>query len=505
MSEQRVIVQAIGGRQLEALAAGPADGLTVVLHNGTPAGLMPAPAVAAAAAERGLRLVLYARPGYGGSTPDPGRRVRGATADVAAVLDALGAGGVRDASAGLVAARTPWPAPPCCPAGAWPPPPWPESAPYHAEGLDWWHGMAAENLAEFQAAIAGPEALTGFLEPAARELASITGADVAAGLGDLASAADKAAVTGEFADYLAASFRAAVAGGIAGWRDDDLAFVTDWGFTMAEAGAGAPVAVWQGDQDMMVPWSHGQWLAAHIPGARAHLLPGEGHLTLVHSFGAILDDLLGPGRPPRVITGAPVPERSGRGGPAEGTAERQRERDAVHRGRQRRGSTARPRRCRAAPSRCLAAWPRHTTAATAARAVPSASAVPAGRTVMRGAVAPPLPQREIGGQGDAARAARPRSPAAGSRPTWSASMAVTHECVPGSPGEPAGAVRPGVGARRPGRGQELVAFHRLSSSRAISPAAPIARKPAPPTRAAVSASRRASARDGRAERRPGGR
>ena len=115
---------------------------------------------------------------------------------------------------------------------------------------------------------------------------------MAAGLGDLASAADKAAVTGEFADYLAASFRAAVAGGIAGWRDDDLAFVTDWGFTMADAGAGAPVAVWQGDQDMMVPWSHGQWLAAHIPGARAHLLPGEGHLTLVHAFGAILDDLL---------------------------------------------------------------------------------------------------------------------------------------------------------------------------------------------------------------------
>jgi pimeloyl-ACP methyl ester carboxylesterase len=291
MSEQRVIVQAIGGRQLEAVVSGPADGLTVVLHNGTPAGLMPAPAVAAAAAERGLRLVLYARPGYEGSTPDPGRRVRSAAADLAAVLDDLGAGEFVTvgwsgggphalACAALLPGR-------CLAAASMA-----GAAPHHADGLDWWHGMASENLAEFQAALAGPEALNGFLEPAARELASITGTDLAAGLGDLASAADKAAVTGEFADYLAASFRAAVAAGIAGWRDDDLAFVTDWGFTMADAGAGAPVAVWQGDQDMMVPWSHGQWLAAYIPGARAHLLPGEGHLTLVHAFGAILDDLL---------------------------------------------------------------------------------------------------------------------------------------------------------------------------------------------------------------------
>ena len=291
MSEQRVIVQATDGRQLEALVSGPADGLTVVLQNGTPAGLMPAPAIAAAAAERDLRLVLYARPGYEGSTPDPGRRVSGAATDLAAVLDGLGTGEfvtVGWSGGGPHALACAALLPGRCLAAAT----MAGAAPYHAEGLNWWQGMAPENLAEFEAAEAGPEALTGFLEAAARELASITAAGVAEGLGDLASAADKAAVTGEFADYLAASFRAAVASGVAGWRDDDLAFVADWGFTMADAGSGAPVSVWQGDQDMMVPFSHGQWLAAHIPGARAHLLPGEGHLTLAGSFGAILDDLL---------------------------------------------------------------------------------------------------------------------------------------------------------------------------------------------------------------------
>ena len=291
MTAEKMIVRTGGERQLEALVSGPPDGLTVVLQNGTPAGLMAAPLIAAATAERGLRLVLYARPGYEGSTPDPGRQVAGAAADLGAVLDALGAaefvtvgwsgGGPHAlACAALLPGR-------CLAAATMAGP-----APYQADGLDWWQGMGQENLAEFQAAEAGQQALTSFLEPAAREMASLTGADVVAGLGDLVSAADKAAVTAEFADYLAASFRAAVAGGVAGWRDDDLAFVTDWGFTMADASVGAPVAVWQGDQDMMVPWSHGQWLAEHIPGARAHLLPGEGHLTLVHVFGAILDDLM---------------------------------------------------------------------------------------------------------------------------------------------------------------------------------------------------------------------
>jgi len=291
MTEQRVIVQAADGRQLEALTAGPADGLTVVLHNGTPAGLLAASAIAAAAAERDLRLVLYARPGYEGSTPDPGRRVSSAAADLAAVLDAVGAGEFVTvgwsgggphalACAALLPGR-------CLAAASMA-----GVAPYGADGLDWLAGMGAENIEEFSAAQAGAEALTSFLEPAAREMAAMTAADVTAGLGDLVSAADQAAVTGEFADYLAASFRAAVAGGVAGWRDDDFAFIADWGFTMADVGAGTPVAVWQGDQDMMVPYSHGRWLAAHIPGARAHLLPGEGHLTLAHVFGAILDDLM---------------------------------------------------------------------------------------------------------------------------------------------------------------------------------------------------------------------
>jgi pimeloyl-ACP methyl ester carboxylesterase len=292
MTAETFTVYLADGRRLEVLAAGPADGLPLVLHNGTPVGPVAYTPMADAAAERGLRLVICARPGYGDSTPHPGRRVADVTDDVAAVLDELGAprfvtvgwsGGGPHALA--CAARLPG----RCLAAAT----MAGVAPFTAEGLDWLAGMGTENVTEFGAAVAGEDQLTDYLEGEAADLATITGPKVADGLGDLVSAADRAAATGGFADYLAASFRASVRTGIAGWRDDDLAFVSDWGFTMADVGAGAPVAIWQGDQDMMVPWAHGSWLAAHIPGAAAHLLPGEGHLTLgVTSFGAILDDLL---------------------------------------------------------------------------------------------------------------------------------------------------------------------------------------------------------------------
>jgi pimeloyl-ACP methyl ester carboxylesterase len=289
------------GRNADMLIAGPSDGLPLVLHEGTPIGLVLYPPTVRAAQVRGLRVILAARPGYEGSTPRPGRRVADVAGDTAAILDELGAdtfltmgwsGGGPHALACAAAM------PGRCLAAA----SIAGVAPYEAKGLDWLAGMGQENVDEFGAAVQGEAALTKFLQAEAAEVGAVTGAEVARALGGLVIAADQAALTGEFADHVAAALRASMNSGIAGWRDDDLAFVKDWGFSLgwepaggtpAAAAVPAPVAIWQGDQDKMVPFAHGQWLAARIPGARAHLLPGEGHLSLtVSSIDRILDDLL---------------------------------------------------------------------------------------------------------------------------------------------------------------------------------------------------------------------
>lgn len=277
------------GRQLEVEAYGPRDGKLLLFHAGTPsAPVMFGPAVEAAAL-RGLRTVIYARPGYCGSSPHPGRSVSDCIHDVAAILDAFdadtfltagwsGGGPHALACASLMQHR--------CRAAAI----IAGIAPFNAEGLSFVDGMGQENLDEFAAIMAGDPALTDFIEKASAAMANVSGWEVATALGDLASSADRNALTGAFADYMATSFRKAISTGISGWHDDDLALVRDWGFL---PGAGAPVALWHGEEDRMVPQAHGRWLAAHITGVRAHYLLGEGHVSLfANRYDAILDDLL---------------------------------------------------------------------------------------------------------------------------------------------------------------------------------------------------------------------
>jgi pimeloyl-ACP methyl ester carboxylesterase len=275
---------------LEVEITGPDGGETLIFHMGTPSAASMYSPLVALGAQRGLRHVLYLRPGYGESERCEGRTVADCAADVAAVADALGverfytagrSGGGPHALATaallperVIAAATI--------AGC---------APRDAEGLDWLAGMAQENLDELAAAEAGEKELLGFIEPFRMKLISADAADLHAEFGDLLSDVDRSVMTGEFADYEAESMRASLRNGVWGWFDDDIELISDWGFDLSNISC--PVTIWQGAQDRMVPLAHGEWLAAHIHGARANLLADHGHLSLaLDHYGELLDDLI---------------------------------------------------------------------------------------------------------------------------------------------------------------------------------------------------------------------
>ena len=277
-------------RTLDVYVDGPPTGTPLVFHMGTPsAGIPFAPAVQALA-ERGLRFVSFSRPGYGSSTRRPGRSVADVVDDTVAVLDAVGAnrchvigwsGGGPHALA--CAALMPERVVSVATIGG--------VAPYPAEGLDWTAGMGEENLEEFKAALTGPDELIAFKERASPAFRAVTPEGMADAFGDLIDDVDRGSLTGALSVWMAEVMHEALRTGYWGWFDDDMAFMRPWGFGLEEIRV--PVFVWQGGHDRMVPFAHGEWLAAHIPEARARLLPEHGHLTLVvDSIDLILDELI---------------------------------------------------------------------------------------------------------------------------------------------------------------------------------------------------------------------
>jgi pimeloyl-ACP methyl ester carboxylesterase len=281
------------GRSLDIYLAGPPDGDVLMFHSGTPSVPLPYPPAVDLMAKRGLRYVAFSRAGYGSSTRRPGRSIADVADDARVVLDHVGAeravtigwsgGGPHAlACAALLPDRIRSVATLA------------SVAPYPADGLDHLAGMGAENVEEFNAALDGPEALLVFKErnwPIFRE---VTGDEVAESLGDLIDDVDRGSLTGGFADFVAASFREALRESYWGWFDDDMAMIRPWGFELASISV--PVHVWQGGHDRMVPYEHGEWLAAHIPTAIPHLFDKHGHLTIaIDSMGLILDELVATG------------------------------------------------------------------------------------------------------------------------------------------------------------------------------------------------------------------
>jgi pimeloyl-ACP methyl ester carboxylesterase len=288
MSE-RLQVPGPDGRTIEVLLGGDPNGFPVLYHGGSPSAVADYEPTDAAFRDLRLRYISYSRPGYGESTPRPAAGSYGDDVEESRiVLDHLGVGDFLAAGwsgGGPRALACAALLPDRCLAAA----SVAGVAPYHAEGLDWFAGMAEENHEEYHAAEQGRETYERFVADNMLGLLAASPDQVAEGMGGLVTPVDKAVLTDDFADWMSRMFNHAGAQGVVGVRDDGLAAVTPWGFDVASIRV--PVAIWQGREDAMVPFAHGEWLAAHVPGAEAHLLDDEGHLTLVTKLDEIMADL----------------------------------------------------------------------------------------------------------------------------------------------------------------------------------------------------------------------
>lgn len=89
-TDDRRTIDLPGGRRLSYTPFGATEGPLVVVNDG-PGSRGLAMAASPIAAELGIRLAAPDRPGFGHSTPEPGRTIAGWPADHVALLDALGA------------------------------------------------------------------------------------------------------------------------------------------------------------------------------------------------------------------------------------------------------------------------------------------------------------------------------------------------------------------------------------------------------------------------------
>jgi pimeloyl-ACP methyl ester carboxylesterase len=237
----------------------------------------------------GVRLISFDRPGYGGSERQRGRRVADVAWDVKAIADELGlekfavigrSGGgphalacaallpERITRAGVLVSLAPW----------------------RAEGLDWFAGMAESNVQQYTVAMTEPAALTKQLMQAAARIRADPDSHVATIGPEMPESDQRVVADAGIRALLAMNFAEALRQSAGGWIDDNLAFCQPWGFELADIQV--PVLLWHGTHDVFSPVGHTQWLAERIPTAIVAFRPDTAHFGALEVMPHVLSWLI---------------------------------------------------------------------------------------------------------------------------------------------------------------------------------------------------------------------
>jgi pimeloyl-ACP methyl ester carboxylesterase len=278
MAVRERTVQAPDGRTLLVEEGGDPAGRPILELAGTPNSRHLYGPHLAHAEKHGIRLIGYDRPGYGGSTPQPGRTVADCVGDVRAIADALaldrfgiwgisGGGPHALACAALLADRAVAVASLA------------SLAPYGEPGLDYFAGMGELNVDDIKLMLEDPDAARAKTVTDREIMLTATPEGIRKFMQTLLTPTDAAVLTGELAEHMSRNTKDGLAPGIQGWWDDGWAHIQPWGFEVEAIRL--PVMLWHGRQDRFVPFGHGEWLAKRIPGVEPHLTDEDGHLTLI--------------------------------------------------------------------------------------------------------------------------------------------------------------------------------------------------------------------------------
>jgi len=282
-----------GDRVLRVRDAGDPDGAVVIYFHGTPGSRLDLSFNEHAAAEHGVRLVTFDRPGYGGSTAAP-FGLASIAADAHAIADGLGVArfatlGMSGGGPGALAAAT-------VPGGrvtrvgvASGAAPF-QLVPGALDHLDD-NDRAALALLPADPVAAAAGFAAGF-EPLIAALAP-GGPGAAVVFADLLSPRDSELMEDpRLASALTATMREALRPGTSGGGWDNVSWLGAWDVDLSAIGC--PVLLWYGTDDRFAPLPLGRWLAENLPDARLVMREGEGHFGIMEHLGEMLDALTEP-------------------------------------------------------------------------------------------------------------------------------------------------------------------------------------------------------------------
>lgn len=282
------IVKTPDGRDLLVESAGDPRGKTLLFFNGTPTSRKLFSEMVEEVNARGAQVICYDRPGYGGSTPKPGRTVADSVNDVIAVtnhfeIERIAAWGISGGGPHAIAAAVLLPDLVCAAAT------FASLAPFTSADFNYFQGMPEKKQKERSLYFTDPVDFQQHLHRSRKDIMDSTEDILAV---KLRAIPFEARVSKTFYEFSYETMRMAVQEGIEGYWEDYQAFFSEWGIDFSVNTT--PIQFWHGQRDLDVPYQHSEWLARATPKSELQLTETDGHFSILENHRVeVMEWLLG--------------------------------------------------------------------------------------------------------------------------------------------------------------------------------------------------------------------